>query len=163
MVTLNIAVSSPINPPGAHPVLTPDQAWAGLARKARRPQDFVPIVDSCKIIQESETSIEAIVHFKPVAGHPLSIRETCTLREPCRLDYAMEDGSSASNIISTGPGDADGDMLLTFVFAWECSNARAGSEDLKRIAESRKKVIRKRTELLHPTLQYQLLGRGVIY
>lgn len=100
----------------------------------------MPIVDSCKIVQENETTIEAIVNFKPVPGHPLSIRETCTLREPCRLDYAMEDGSSASNVISTGPGGADMDMLLTFVFAWECPDAQAGSEELKRIGESRKKV-----------------------
>ncbi len=102
-----------------------------LERKARRPQDFVPVVESCEILSETAPDageggrvIRAVVVFKPDSGvaHALRISETCTLRPPCRLDYDMDDGSTAVNIVSSS---ADGELFLTFVFAW--STAAAGT------------------------------------
>lgn len=38
-----------INPPGVEPILTVEQVWNGLQRKARDPQRFVPAISECRI------------------------------------------------------------------------------------------------------------------
>src|SRR3569833_3613385 len=105
MITFHVAATVPINPPGVTPTVTESLAWAGLQRKARQPQDFVPVVDTCEILSETEYAISCVVVFKPDSGvaHALRIAETCTLHAPCRLAYEIEDGSSAVNVISSGP------------------------------------------------------------
>ncbi|SPO05126.1 uncharacterized protein DNG_07811 [Cephalotrichum gorgonifer] len=126
MVTINLAVTVPLNPPGApHPLIAPAQAWAGLVRKARRPQDFVPVVKGCAVTSETPTQIAAEVYFHPGVEHALAIKEVCTLRAPSRLDYAMEGGSTAVNIVSRTPA---GDLMLTFVFEWAHPDVAEGSE-----------------------------------
>lgn len=130
MVVIYASSTAPINPPSAQPVLTSRQVWAGLERKARYPTDFVPVVDRCEIIGEEGHTISCIVHFKPSVTHAQQIRETCTLRAPCRLDYSMEGGSSATNVISTGPGGAE-DLHLTFCFDWNHPDLSATSQEAK--------------------------------
>ncbi|CAI4215526.1 unnamed protein product [Parascedosporium putredinis] len=141
MVTINLAHSAPINPLGAHPVLTAAQAWAGLMHKARRPQDFVPVVSGCEILSEAETSIEAIVYFEPGVAHATTIRETCTLRAPSRLDYDMEDGSTATNIISLGSSGNPEDLILTFCFGWEHAGVEEGSQEAQDILSNHLNVL----------------------
>ena len=140
MVSIHLALTAPINPPSATPVLTHSQVWAGLARKARRPQDFVTVVDTCEILSEIGNAITAIVTFKPGVAHARSIKEVCTLRAPCRLDYEIEDGSTAVNVISVGPSRQEEDLLLTFVFGWEHPELVKGSEAAKRVEENHWKV-----------------------
>ena len=38
-----------INPPGVEPILTVEQVWKGLQKKAREPQRFVPAISECRI------------------------------------------------------------------------------------------------------------------
>ncbi|PKS04987.1 hypothetical protein jhhlp_008353 [Lomentospora prolificans] len=140
MVTIRLAQSALINPFGARPILSAEQAWAALVRKARRPQDFVPVVSSCEIITETDTKIEAVVNFKPGVAHATRIREVCTLQAPCRLDYAMEDGSMSVNIVSMGPGRRTEDLVLTFYFSWEHPGVEEGSTEAKEIFENHLKV-----------------------
>lgn len=85
MVTINLALTVPLNPPGSHPIITPTQAWSALVRKARQPQDFVPVVSSCTILSETPQSISAEVYFHPGVGHARVIRETCTFHPPCKV------------------------------------------------------------------------------
>jgi hypothetical protein len=49
MVNFNIAYTSRINPVGATPVLNQAQIWAGLQRKIRFAQEFVPVIESCEV------------------------------------------------------------------------------------------------------------------
>jgi hypothetical protein len=140
-VTIHLAHTALINPPGTDRVLTAAQAWAGLQRKARRPQDFVPVVDTCEILSEVDGIISCIVVFKRDSGvaHAKRIKETCTLKAPCRLDYEIEDGSSAVNIISFGPG---GELLLTFGFAWLHEGLEEGSDEMQDIKRNHQEVSR---------------------
>lgn len=137
MVTINLALSVPLNHPGSNPLITPGQAWSALLRKARRPQDFVPVVRSCTILAETPTRISAEVSFHPGVGHASVIRETCTLYPPCRLDYDMEGGSTAVNIVSEMPGDG---LMLTFVFGWAHPDVEEGSEHARQLEETHREV-----------------------
>lgn len=69
--------TSPINPPSASPVLTVPQIWAGLQRKVRFAQEFVPVIESCTVLEEKEdgTVIRDVV-FKEGAGPKPRARET---------------------------------------------------------------------------------------
>lgn len=140
MVSIHLAVTLPINPPGATPILTRSQVWAGLTRKARRPQDFVAVVDTCEILFETGDSITCTVTFKPGVAHARKIKEVCTLRAPCRLDYEIEDGSTAVNVISDGPSRQEDDLFLTFAFGWKHPELLEGSDETKRVEENHWKV-----------------------
>lgn len=85
MVTTNLALTVSLNPPGAQPPapqITEAHAWSALARKARRPQDFIPVVSFCTILSETPTRISSEVFFHPGVGHALVIWEVCTLHAP---------------------------------------------------------------------------------
>lgn len=178
MTKIHIVHTAPINSPGSSPRLTRAQAWAGLARKARHPEDFVPVVAGCEILRDTaslspgtdafhpsasnpappqDEEIECIVFFRPGVPHATQIRETCTLRAPCRLDYDMEDGSTAVNLIGVGPSllpslhaDAEGErertgaeeeeLYLTFAFCWEHVGLQRGGEEERVLRERYEKV-----------------------
>lgn len=137
MVTINIALTVPMNPPGSEPSITPAQAWSALVRKAHRPQDFIPVVSSFTILSETPTRVAGEVSFHPGVGHARVIRQVCTLHAPCRIDYDIEGGSSAVNTISEMPG---GDLVLTFVFRWAHPGVEDGSYEEKRLREGHVEV-----------------------
>lgn len=64
MVTLNLSYTSPINPPSATPALTVPQIWAGLQRKIRNAQEFVPVIQACKVLKDEDGIVTRIVRFK---------------------------------------------------------------------------------------------------
>lgn len=68
MVALNLAYTSQINPSGASPVLTRAQVWAGLQRKIRFAQEFVPVIESCKVLKDEEGVVTREVKFKEGQG-----------------------------------------------------------------------------------------------
>lgn len=57
MNKLNFAASRLVNPPGVSPEITETQLWAGLQRKVRFPQEFVPAITSCEIISDTEHKV----------------------------------------------------------------------------------------------------------
>lgn len=136
MVTINLALTVPLNPPGSHPRITPAQAWAALSRKARRPEDFIPVVSTSTILSETPTRVTSEVSFHPGVGHARVIRETCTLRAPCRIDYEIEGGSTAVNVVS----EMEGELVLTFVFGWVHPAVEDGGEEEKRLREGHVEV-----------------------
>ncbi|MCJ1485905.1 hypothetical protein MMC06_006080, partial [Schaereria dolodes] len=69
MVRILAAATLPINPPNAGIVLTLPQIWAGLISKCRAPQDFVKAMESCAIVDESETGMRRVVTYKK-GQHP---------------------------------------------------------------------------------------------
>ncbi|RHZ69185.1 hypothetical protein CDV55_108076 [Aspergillus turcosus] len=116
--TNNIAFTSPINPPGADPILTRDQVWAGLLIKIRSAETFVPAgIESTSVLSETVDQ----------AGNPVTIREvvfrqdkrrvkeTVTAHKDARVDFVQSNGSTISNIVSEG---AEGELYLTYVFEW---------------------------------------------
>lgn len=76
MVHIHLAYTSLINPSGASPVLTRPQIWAGLQRKIRFAQEFVPIIERCDVLEESEDGVVTReVGFKEGAGPKRSAKE----------------------------------------------------------------------------------------
>ncbi|KAK4446720.1 hypothetical protein QBC34DRAFT_411223 [Podospora aff. communis PSN243] len=58
MVVFNLGYTAPINPPGISPVLTPTQVWAGLERKVRHAEEFVPLFSACEVLSEEPGATE---------------------------------------------------------------------------------------------------------
>jgi hypothetical protein len=76
MVKLYFAHTSPINPPSATPVLTHAQVWAGLQRKIRFAQEFVPVIESCNVLSDTDGVVTRDVKFKKGAmPHDELVRE----------------------------------------------------------------------------------------
>lgn len=50
----------------------------GLQRKIRRAQDFVPVIEGCDVLEESENTVVREAHFKAAMGNPAkTVREVC--------------------------------------------------------------------------------------
>ncbi|KAI1774821.1 DUF1857-domain-containing protein [Hypoxylon cercidicola] len=140
MVTFNLAYTAPINPAGASPTLTVPQIWAGLQRKVRRAQDFVPIIEACDVLSEEtdeRTGNLKVVRdvrfkkgFEPSVG--TLVRETCVHFAPRRVDFEQPDGSTIANIVSDGP---DGALLMTYAFEWRYPDVEEGGEEARALEE----------------------------
>ncbi|KAI2614898.1 DUF1857-domain-containing protein [Hypoxylon sp. NC1633] len=140
MVNLNLAYTAPINPAGAEPSLTLSQVWAGLERKVRRAQDFVPIIEECNVLSEETAqdtgNLKVVREVRFVAGsvHAKNgpVRETCVHFAPRRVDFQRLDGSTIANIVSRGP---DGELLMTYSFELRFPGVEEGSEEAKALEE----------------------------
>lgn len=75
MVNIHIAYTAPINPAGASPVLSKTQIYAGLERKVHYAQEFVPVIESCKVVEEKDGVVVRDVVFKDGAGPKKHARE----------------------------------------------------------------------------------------
>lgn len=88
MVVINCAYTEKINPPGASPVLSKTQIWNGLQRKIRRAQDFVPIIEGCDVLEESENTVIREAHFQAAMGNPAkTVREVCKSYPQSKVDF----------------------------------------------------------------------------
>ncbi len=76
MPTIHLSYTSPINPPSTTVTLRTPQIWAGLQRKVRFAQEFVPVIESCTVLEERDdgTVVRDVV-FKPGAGPKPRARE----------------------------------------------------------------------------------------
>ena len=87
--TVHVAYTAPVNPSGSSPILTRPQLWRGLQRKVTRAQDFVPVIESCKVLEEKDGGREIIreAYFKAKTenGQHVPGQEGKTVREVCRL------------------------------------------------------------------------------
>lgn len=93
MSTIYVAYTEPLNPPSLSdtPILTQEQAWTGLKLKVRRPQDFIPALDDCQVVEERdggqyivrEAHVAATLQESPMAG--TTVREECTLHAPVKV------------------------------------------------------------------------------
>jgi hypothetical protein len=128
MVKLHFAHTSPINPPGATPVLTPAQVWAGLQRKIRFAQEFVPIIESCTVLSDENGVVTREVVFKPGAAPKEKAKEVVRGFGTCWVDFQQEDGSVVKNIISdSGEGGAE-NLHMTYAFEMDFPQFEEGSE-----------------------------------
>lgn len=139
MVVINIAYTAPINPAGAEPKLNQVQIWTGLERKVRHAQEFVAIIVACDVVSEERTakgypSVTRDVTFK---GADKPVREVCTHYAPSRVDFEQDNGSFISNIVSKGP---DGELLMTYSFAWAHPDLAEGSSEVEKLEADHWKV-----------------------
>ncbi|KAK0702827.1 hypothetical protein B0H67DRAFT_637878 [Lasiosphaeris hirsuta] len=173
MVVFNLGYTAPINPSGASPILTPSQIWAGLQRKVRHAEEFVPLFSTCEVLSEEPPATEEepytiirLVTVRPGAGPPGGspasragsggppgggpptgqIRNVCKLYAPSRVDFLREDGTKFSNYVTQGPSGEETDMSMTYVFEWRHPGVQAGSEIAKRMEAGHKKTAREAVE-----------------
>ncbi|KAK3841798.1 MAG: hypothetical protein J3R72DRAFT_491109 [Linnemannia gamsii] len=120
MSSNNFSFTTPVNPPGAEPVLTRPQVWAGLQRKVRHADEFVPMIYTCEVVSEEANVVTRVITFE---NGKAPIREVCTEYEPSRVEFILEDGSKVQNIVSVGMSpdntESDKDIFLTYAFEWK--------------------------------------------
>ena len=62
------------------------QVWAGLQRKVRRPHDFVPVFEDCKVNEEQDNVVVREAKVKPMEGRPgRTQKETCKMYAPTKV------------------------------------------------------------------------------
>ncbi|KAH0566053.1 hypothetical protein GP486_000546 [Trichoglossum hirsutum] len=116
----SIACTVSINSPSANPTLTKDEVWSGLMKKARRPQDYVPVINHCELLSEDENGLLRDVDIQPGKFMPGGLtREKVTWVKKIRVDYVMQGDKpqTITNILSEGP--APGELYLTFSYELE--------------------------------------------
>jgi Domain of unknown function (DUF1857) len=105
MVTINVAYTTPVNPPGSTPVLTRAQVWAGLERKIRRASDFVPVFEDCKVIEEYDNVVVRETKLKPMEDRPgRTQKETCKMYKPTKVCRVSGELRVSSRLLLTIAG-----------------------------------------------------------
>ncbi|KAK5651850.1 hypothetical protein OQA88_11619 [Cercophora sp. LCS_1] len=172
MVSFNLAYTAPINRPSQTP-LTPSQVWAGLKRKVRHAEEFVPLIIDCKVVSSSPATSEAEVEtitreviFKSGAGPKNKadgepVTEVVRHYPPVRVDFHQEDGTKIANYISQGPSGEETDLYMTYVFEWRVPGVEAGSEEATKLEEKFKGTAKIAVESSIETIR-RLVGEGKI-
>ncbi|KAH0541979.1 hypothetical protein FGG08_003611 [Glutinoglossum americanum] len=123
------AYTVPINPPSASPMLTKDEVWSGLIKKARRAQDYIPIIDHCEIVSEDKDGLVRDVNIKPGFFMPEGlVREEVKWVEKVRLDYTIKGDSPRSIVNLLSEGGGEGELYLTFIFEFN-KDVEPGSQE----------------------------------
>lgn len=99
MVTIHIAYTAPINPPSLSP-LTASQVWAGLQRKVRLAQDFVPTITACEVLEEKDDGKTVVRRIRFKEAPETWVEERCVESEGVKIDFFQDNGSiSMSHMI----------------------------------------------------------------
>ncbi|KAI9863404.1 MAG: hypothetical protein M1813_003846 [Trichoglossum hirsutum] len=112
-----IAYTVSVNSASASPTLTKDEVWRGLMGKARRPQDYVPVINHCEVLSENENGLIRNADIQPgkfMPGGPT--KEEVTWVEKIRVDYVTlsDRPEKIANILSEGGGPEE--LFLTFSY-----------------------------------------------
>jgi len=140
MTIIYAAGTAPVNPTGASPIITLEKLWAGLELKAREPQLFLAVIDTCEVLEDDGETVLREVKFKDGGGVGMApvigpkVKEQITHIKPLSAEAgsgletftSIGSASRVLNIVSTGP---DGELLLTFTFEWEHNEIEEGSPE----------------------------------
>ncbi|KAF2471502.1 DUF1857-domain-containing protein [Lindgomyces ingoldianus] len=153
MVDLNLAYTSKINPEGVSPVLTIPQIWQGLQRKIRFAHEFVPVIESCEVLEDKDGVVTRQVKFKKGQGPMDEAREVVRSYYPAWVDFQQDDGSHIRNIVSDGPGGSLKDLHMTYVFEFRLpdiaeSDTAAVEKELARLKGMSKKAVESSIEVI---------------
>ncbi|KAF2625312.1 DUF1857-domain-containing protein [Macroventuria anomochaeta] len=130
MVTVHLSYTSRVNKPEDSPVLTVPQIWAGLQRKVRFAQEFVPVIESCTVLEEKEDgTVIRDVKFKEGAGPKPRARETVREYYPSWVDFEQEDGTHIRNVVSDGPSGEESDLQISYMFEINLPHIQDGTEE----------------------------------
>lgn len=103
MVNLTAAYTAPVNPPNITPVLSRATVFAGLRKKVRRAQDFVPVIISCDVVSVEDNVVTRDIVFKEGEGPPGTVREVCVEFDPTKVRILLafapcEDRRARTNV-----------------------------------------------------------------
>lgn len=126
MVVIHLSHTSAINPSGSSPTLTVPQIWSGLQRKVRFAQEFVPVIESCTVLEEHpDGTVVRDVVFKKEGPKPRA-RETVREFYPSWVDFEQEDGTHVRNVVSEGN---QGELYMTYMFEFKMDHLNEGSAE----------------------------------
>ncbi|KAI4630490.1 hypothetical protein J4E80_001426 [Alternaria sp. BMP 0032] len=146
MVNFNIAYTSRINPAGATPVLNQAQIWAGLQRKIRFAQEFVPVIESCDVLEEKDDVVTRDVTFKKGMGPKDQAKEVVRSYWPSWVDFEQEDGTHIRNIVSDGPSGETEDLNMTYMFEFVVPHVQEGTPEAEKEIQKFKGMAKKAVE-----------------
>ncbi|AOJ32083.1 SRPBCC family protein [Burkholderia metallica] len=97
----------------AVPPLTRDQLWEGLVLRAEQPQLFVLGLDSCVVLERTDTTLERELHY----GHA-TVRDhvTFTPNQQVRYDIRAADGEIGGSLTMTIEERDDHALFLRFEY-----------------------------------------------
>ncbi|GAA5954686.1 hypothetical protein JCM3765_003857 [Sporobolomyces pararoseus] len=107
----SFACTRPVNPPGVEPVLSEEQVWKGLEKKAREPSLFVQAITSAEVIKDEGNKVTRLVSINN--GEKLEEHIESHGNAVIYFDFATKP-TRVLNVLSYGPS---GEMLLTYCFA----------------------------------------------
>jgi len=149
MATIHVAYTAPLNPSGASPVLSRARVWKGLQRKVHRAQDFLPVIEACRVVEETEGGSVVVreATFKkadegagvPEAQRGKVVKEVCRLFEPVKVDFHQPNGAVITNCISDGPSMEETDLNMTYIFEWRHEDLQAGSKEFEDMVEEHRR------------------------
>jgi len=124
---LHLAHTTPINTPSAS-ALTRAQIWAGLQRKIRHAEEFVPVISSCTVLSDADGVVVRDVRFKLGQGAKEAARETVRTCGTSWVDFEQEDGTHIRNVVSEGAG-GEADLYMTYMFEFALPKVEQGSAE----------------------------------
>lgn len=87
------AFTAPVNPSGS-PLISRTQLWAGLQRKVRHAEIFVPVFTDCKVTKEETVDGNKVITRRAIIKDGMIefvkeryIEEVCTLFELTKVDF----------------------------------------------------------------------------
>ncbi|KAJ7753242.1 DUF1857-domain-containing protein [Mycena metata] len=104
----SFAITRPVNPLGALPVLTEEQLWKGLEYKLRNPTAFVAMLSASKTIVDNGDKMT-----RELTMGPNTFTEESEGYAPTIMYMEMSTGLRITNIVSYG---AEDELLLTYSF-----------------------------------------------
>jgi hypothetical protein len=124
------SVSLNVNPPGIQPVITRDQLWTGLVRKAEQPGDFIPAITKCTITNREGDN----VFLRDIECKGQVLKERVTLEKENGLIKFERYGDSHEmgvimNLIEGGPEPQT--LLLQFSYDLYLANTELSSLEEK--------------------------------
>ncbi|KAL2163846.1 hypothetical protein VTH06DRAFT_5905 [Thermothelomyces fergusii] len=191
MVTINLAYTAPINPPGAAPALTPEQVWTGLQYKVRRADKFVPVITACEVLAEEPAASSAPEETDEGGGQARVITRRVTfrggsdvsgdgdgdgdaggaegapraVREVCRLYAPCRIDfvqEDGSTIGNYVSRGPGGELLMTYVFEWRAPGVRPGSARARELEERYAKLAKMAVEGSIDTIRKIVKGEVVM-
>lgn len=114
-----------VNPEGTLPnlVLTQDDVWGGLLRKAEDAVPYVREIEQCRVLERDATGFT-----REIYGGGEWIKEHITLEPKVRIVFERLSGSAMGTIQNCIEHSPSGALLLRFQFDLELQGADAAME-----------------------------------
>ena len=122
----SFAHTVPVNPPGASPILSWDELWRGLVRKAEDPVGFVNGMESSTVLERSEDGL-----VREAVYRDTRIRERVSFQEPDSVRFEQID-TEAPGAVTNEIADGKDGLELTFTFTLRFRGVAEGSEEERR-------------------------------
>jgi hypothetical protein len=119
-----VSLSIEVNPSGVAAVLTREQLWRGLVIKAENPMEFIPGLESSRILERFPDGS----FMREIVLRGQAIKEHITFTEPVQVHFLRVDTPDSGWITNIASESKHG-LLLTFTFALNYAGTKPGSEE----------------------------------